>query len=390
MTDQPKTHPSTDTQRPADIQKNAAQNPRERIARMHSFLERHGWGEARHYPIEGDASSRQYIRLEKNGVKAVLMNAPMEFPPAQPLQKAAPDTSPEARRKRGYGAMARLAGEHQAAFICLADALTQRGFSAPQIWAVDLDQGFILMEDLGATLYARVLEDDITLEPSIYEPAIDTLAALYRSSFPKTLQAHGHSWHVGDYDTMALLAETDLFLDWYMKDLGHEVTDIMRADWYGLWESAFTYLEAHAPGLCLRDFHAENIFWLPERKATARVGLIDFQDGLFVHPAYDLVSLLEDARRDVQADLHIPLMKHFCQQAGVSYDDEFITAYKVIAAQRHTKVIGFPIRADIMFGKPQYRALIPRVKADLNRSLTHPALHPIRAWTVKYVPELLS
>ena len=185
------------------------------------------------------------------------------------------------------------------------------------------------------------------------------------------------------------MAEMTLMSDWYAPDTHVRLTEAAMTEWAVLWRSAFQHLSAHAPGLALRDFHAENIFWLPKRGPIADIGLIDFQDALFTHPAYDLVSLIEDIRRDVDPSLTESLKARFCQKSGLVYDDDFRAAYAVIGAQRATKLLGFPVRADKAFGKPQYRALLPRVKRHLQHSLSHDALADIRNWYARHVPEVL-
>ena len=179
-------------------------------------------------------------------------------------------------------------------------------------------------------------------------------------------------------------------LDWYAKDFDREISKDIREEFYGLYAESFKCLTAHAPGLALRDFHAENLFWLPERAGVANVGLIDFQDALFVHPAYDLMSLITDIRRDVSPELKDHLIGRFCQQSGLKDDLDFRAAYAVMSVQRGTKLLGFPVRADLKFGKPQYRALLPRVKRHLNEDLRHTALAPIRTWFDKHLPEALA
>ena len=350
-----------------------------------TFLEELGWHQAERRPIPGDASTRSYERLMLGSRKAVLMNAPRgaELP-------TEPDGADEAeRRKLGYNAMARLAGPNSEAFVAIANELSIRGFSAPKIYGADLEAGFVLLEDLGNDLFANVIEPNPEQEKPLYTAAIDLLAAIYRSTFPDRFSYRGIDWPVRTYDELVMLTEVDLCLDWYAKDFGHDISGSARQDWYDIWREAFKAFELHAPGLALRDYHAQNLFWMPERQATARVGLIDFQDALFCHPAYDLVSFLEDARRDVTLSLHDPLIARFCAKSGMRDDAAFRTAYAVMGAQRNSKVIGFPVRADLKFGKPQYRALIPRIQTHLNRNLADPALSDLRAWYAENVPEIL-
>jgi len=358
----------------------------ERVAMMDGFIESAGWSAAKRDAIQGDASTRSYVRLDLNGRKAVLMNAPKgDEAPGEPDGASVVD-----RREIGYNALARLAGPNLEAFLTVAQELSRRGLSAPRIIAADVDQGFALLEDFGEGDYWRVIAADAAMERPLYDAAVDVLAVIYRSTFPARPDFQGHAWRIRDYDDAAMLAETDLFLDFYAPDVERPVSKTARAEFYDLWRAAFSHLDAHAHGLCLRDFHAQNLFWLPDRDGQARVGLIDFQDALFAHPAYDLASFLEDARRDVDPSLFEPLKQRFCDKAGLVYDEAFKAAYAVMAAQRNTKVIGFPVRADVQFGKPQYRALIPRVRDHLKRDLSHPACADLRRWFAAHVPEILQ
>lgn len=351
-----------------------------------TFLNGAGWGDAKRTPVPGDASARRYERLTRGDARAVLMDAPMssDLPPE-------PDgATAQQRAALGYVAQARLAGSDPAAFLCIAHELSQRGFSAPRILAADVEAGLILLEDLGADLFAPIVTGDASMERPLYTAAVDCLAAIYRSSFPQDFAYDDARWRVKDYDETALLAEMSLMTDWYAPDTAVVISDKAIADWTQLWTEAFTQISNHAPGLALRDFHAENIFWLPGRAGTANVGLIDFQDALMTHPSYDLASLIEDIRRDVSADLTDNLIARFCDQAGLKYDDDFRAAYAVMGAQRSTKLLGFPVRADKAFGKPQYRALLPRVKRHLNNSLSHDVMGGIRDWYSRNVPDVLT
>ena len=349
------------------------------------FLKEAGWETAQRVAVPGDASTRRYERLTLDGEKAVLMDAPKGAEaPSEPEGASVAE-----RQALGYNALARLAGPDPEAFACIANELAKRGFSAPKIIAADMARGFMLLEDLGDDLYARVIANDPAKERELYEAAIDTLAAIYRSTFPAKMVFQGEIWRVRDYDGAALQSEADLFLDWYAKDFGHDIQGEAREAWHVIWAELFTCLDAHAPGLALRDFHAENIFWLPERQAVSRVGLIDFQDGLFAHPAYDLVSLIEDARRDVSPELAAPLLERFCERAGVKYDAAFQTAYAVMGAQRNAKILGIFARLAERDGKPHYRDLMPRVAAHFKGNLQDPKCADLKAWMATHVPEAL-
>ena len=346
------------------------------------FLEGAGWGDAAITAFPGDASTRRYFRLTRGNERAVLMDAP-----AATEAPLAPDNaSPAEREALGYNAVARLAGNNVAAFAGLAQALAERGFSAPRVLAADLQRGLLLIEDLGDALYARAIPDGAH-EGTLYASAVDTLAALYRSSFPDVFEAHGGQWRVHAYDDTALLAETGLYLDWYLPRFAGPASDDFRAEWDGLWRHALGVLGAHAPGLALRDYHAENLIWLPDREVDRRTGLLDFQDGLFAHPAYDLVSLLEDARRAVSPDLTEPLKTRFFKAAKLSDRAAFDAAYAVLGAQRNAKILGIFVRLAERDGKARYLDLIPRVQAHFERDLAHPALKGIATLVRRVLPE---
>ncbi|MGB6229713.1 MAG: phosphotransferase, partial [Litorimonas sp.] len=309
--------------------------------------------------------------------------------PAEPAGASVAD-----RRALGYNALARLAGPNLEAFLTLAEQLSIRNFSAPHIFAADVERGFALIEDLGEDDYASVLRRDPSLERDLYEAAVDTLAAIHRSTFPARPDFKGVSWRIRDYDEAALIVETDLLLDWYAPDVGRTIEDAARDRLHGHWQRAFRHLSAHAPGLALRDFHAENLYWLPERAdrdgtGQARVGLIDFQDALFAHPAYDLASLLEDARRDVDPALVEPLKTRFFERAGLRDRAAFDAAYAVTAAQRNAKIVGIFVRLAERDGKKSYRDLIPRVRDHFKRDLSHPACEDLRGWFQTHLPEVL-
>lgn len=350
------------------------------------FISGAGWDSAAIENFPGDASSRRYFRLTRGDDIAVLMDAPRgaETP-------AEPEGATVAQREAlGYNALARLAGPEPAAFTCIANELVIRGFSAPKILATDLEAGFLLLEDFGQNVYAKAIAENPELEAPLYEAAVECLAEIYRSSFPSQMSYKSSTWRVRDYDEAALLTETHLFLDWYAVDKGAKVSEQARSKWNDIWRTLFETLNAHAPGLALRDFHAENLFWLPERESVARVGLIDFQDGLFVHPAYDLVSFLEDARRDVSHDLVDPLISQFCDQAKLTDEAAFRRAYAVLGAQRNAKILGIFVRLAERDGKPSYRDLIPRVHAHFVKNLRGSEFRALRDWFDRYFPGELS
>jgi hypothetical protein len=337
------------------------------------FLNDAGWGAADIAAFPGDASTRAYFRLTEGSRAAILMDAPGGAEaPACP-----PGADPAARAQLGYNAVARLAGPSPAAFTALAGALVARGFSAPRVLDADFAVGFLILEDLGDDLFARVIPARAH-EGTLYAAAVDVLAGLYRSTFEAEPSAFGASWRIQSYDETALLAETHLFLDWYAPHRDAAPSKAAREHWDTAWRAVFPALEAHAPGLVLRDYHAENLIWLPERAGEASVGLLDFQDALFGHPAYDLVSLIEDARRDVPRQLAEPLTQRFFERAGLTDRTAFDAAAAVLAAQRNAKILGIFVRLARRDDKPRYLDLLPRVAAHFVRDLGHPVLAPVR------------
>jgi aminoglycoside/choline kinase family phosphotransferase len=356
-----------------------------RAAERTDFIAEAGWGDAQVQPFPGDASTRRYFRLTRGGETAILMDAPAKAESAA----CPPDATPEERATLGYNALARLAGPNLTAFTGLASELTARGFSAPRILAADMGRGFLLLEDLGDRLFVHAIAEGEN-EQALYEHAIDTLAAIYRSSFPDRLSYSGAEWPLLDYDAPALGAETGLFLDWYAKHRAGTVSDAARAEWEAIWTDLFGALDVHASGPALRDYHAENLLWLPDRDGPARVGLLDFQDALFAHPAYDLVSLIEDARRDVDPALAAPLKRRFMEKAALSDAEAFDTAYAVLGAQRNAKILGIFIRLSERDGKPKYLSFLPRVARHFVNDLAHPALAPLKRWTEAHAPAVFE
>ena len=304
----------------------------------------------------------------------------MDAPAASEAPACPVNATPEERKVLGYNAEARLAGANLPAFAGLAQALCERGFSAPRILAADFETGFLLLEDLGDDLIARLVPGK-RHEGTLYRQAVDVLAALYRSTFPASVGLDGHDWPIQAYDSTALMAEADLFLEWFLeKHAGVELDDAARADWAELWQQAFKRLEGCPPGLVLRDFHAENLIYLPEREGEGAIGLLDFQDALFGHPAYDLVSLLEDARRNVDRKLAVPLKARFVEQAGIADPAGFDAAYAVLGAQRNAKILGIFVRLALRDGKERYLELLPRVARHFVGDLQHPALMQLHMW----------
>lgn len=347
-----------------------------------AFLRASGWGEAACAPLAGDASTRRYFRIARqNGERAVLMDAP----PGAEAAACPPEAGDSERRALGYNAVARLAGPNVAAFAALSEHLLSLGLSAPRVLAADIAHGLLLLEDLGDAIYTRAIAEGGP-ETEMYEAAIAALARLHAAPAPRALPGH----RLLDYDRVAALAEAGLFLDWYMeKRAGVRVSDEARADWDAAWTAALDAARPRRPVLVLRDFHADNLLWLPEREGAARAGLIDFQDALAGHPAYDFVSLTEDARRDVAPALAARLKDLYLDLTGADRAD-FDLGCAVWAGQRNAKILGIFVRLSERDGKRRYLDYLPRVERLFVNDLSHPALEGVRDWIGRHAPALLK
>ena len=350
---------------------------------MRDFLAHAGWGNAKLAPLPGDASTRRYLRAADRGRKAMLMDQPQGAEtPACP-----PGASAEERRALGYNAIARLAGADCARFVAVADYLRKRGLSSPEIYAADTRQGFVLMEDLGNDLYADVLSDGGS-EPELYSAAIEALARIHAEEAPATL-APGKALYA--YDDTAMSAETDLMTEWYLPlALGRKASEEETAEHRALWKKALATQQSLSPVFVHRDYHAQNLIWLPERDGNARVGVIDFQDAVAGARGYDIISLMEDARRDVSPDLSDAMTDHYLDamaNAGRPLDEDAHRAeMALLAAQRNAKIVGIFARLFKRDGKPRYLGYLPRVWNYLDRDLEHPALADLKAWYGRKLP----
>lgn len=309
------------------------------------FLERAGWGQATRSFLAGDASDRSYDRLRLDERSLVLMDAP----PGQ--------------------------GDDPAGFIAIARHLNQIGLSAPHVIAEDLENGFLLLEDLGDGLYAKMIKADPAAEPILYAEAAKALLHLQAATIPDGLP----DLSAQDWAVAAAFA-----LDWYQFAITK--TRCETADFVARLTDALTQYADFPRVLILRDFHAENLLWLPERAGLSRVGLLDFQLAQAGQPEYDLVSLLQDARRDVSESTVTKTCKLFLLNSGKT-DESFRAAYAVLGAQRALRILGVFARLCLHAGKPNYLPLLPRVWAHLQQNLCHPSLAPFAKICAELLPE---
>jgi aminoglycoside/choline kinase family phosphotransferase len=321
----------------------------DREALIAGFLARAGWRDAARGVLADDASFRRYDRLDRGDGRAVLMDAP---PPME-------DVRP---------------------FIHIDRILRRMGLSAPEILAEDVAAGLLLLEDLGDNTYARVLAEGGD-EAALYELAVDLLVELHRQF------AAGDDDPLPPYDDEAFLTEATLLTDWYMPALsGRETPAAQRAEYCELWLTALPRARRAPATMVLRDYHVDNMIWLPDRPGVAACGLLDFQDARLGPVSYDLVSLFEDARRDVPPALTAKLLKRYLDAFPELDREAFAASYAIMGAQRGAKILGIFTRLDRRDGKPGYLTHIPRVWRWLEGDLAHPALADLRGWFERELP----
>jgi len=350
---------------------------------MLDFLAGAGWGAAERRPLPGDASTRRYIRLHLGGRTALLMDQPQNVETATAPAAATPDQ----RRALGYNALARLAGADCGRFVATADYLRRCGLKAPEIYAADIPHGFLVIEDLGNDLYTDILQRDGD-ERGLYEAAIDALVALHELPAPAQLSPEKPLFA---YDEAAMLAEIDLLTDWFFPlALGRTADAAETGHHRALWSTALKHLDGGPKVFVHRDYHAQNLLWRGSLSGLARVGIIDFQDAVSGSPAYDIVSLLEDARRDVSPDLGEAMTVHYLGRSRCGNSagdrDHFRASAAVLAAQRNVKIAGIFARLAKRDSKPRYLAHLPRVWGYLERDLRHEVLAPVKDWYGATIP----
>jgi N-acetylmuramate 1-kinase len=348
----------------------------ERIALLRAFLDEAGVGAATRQRMQGDASTRIFERLTLDGKTMILMNAPPK-----------PD-GPPVRDGKPYSAIAHLA-EDTIPYVAMARGLRERSLSAPDILHADPARGLIVMEDLGEV---RVVEGEPPAPVAArYEAAVDVLISLHRRRLPETLPVAPHfNYRLPRYDIDAFLIEAELLLDWYLPSVDAPPNADARDAFAALWRNALRPALEAPPTWVLRDFHSPNLLWLADRDDVTRIGVLDFQDAVIGPGAYDVASLLQDARVDVPEALEMALLTRYVR-ARLKDDPKFDTAgftqlYATLAAQRATKILGIFARLDRRDGKPQYLRHMPRIWNYLQRALAHPALGLLADWYATNVP----
>ena len=348
-----------------------------RLAGLRQFLDHSGHAHAKRQRMAGDASTRSYARLIRDDDVFILMNSPRR-----------PDGAAIYNGK-SYSAAVHLA-EDVKPFVAIANGLRERGFSAPVIHHADLEAGFLITEDFGTEGVIEGTPPAPIVER--YQTATDMLAALHRPRLAETLPLPGDgTYNIPVFDTEAMLIEIGLMPEWYLPDRGAAPSEVLRAEFTAMWRDLLTRtLAAAATTWVLRDFHSPNLIWLADRPDIAKVGIIDFQDTVLGPTAYDLVSLLQDARIDVPESIELTLLTRYIRARRATdpgFDPAtFAELYAVMSAQRNTRLLGTFARLNRRDGKPQYLRHQPRIWTYLTRSLAHPALADVKAWYAANVP----
>lgn len=312
------------------------------------FLATTEWANAIVTPLAGDASNRRYDRLylTENNRTAVFMDAPPEK------------------------------GEDVRPFVKIANYLRHQGLSAPEIIAQDEENGLLILEDLGDDLFARIMAENPEMERPLYEAATDVLLALHQVPIPEGLL---------DYNTNLMVEMSALSFDWYVDAVIGE-NQIQKQAFESAFSSLLLSIKPSKPVLIQRDYHGENLLWLPDRSGIARVGLLDFQDAMTGHRAYDLVSLMQDARREVSGTMASKMINRYIENSDVD-EAAFKAAYHILGTQRILRILGVFTRLCIRDGKPNYIEMLPRVWAHLLGNLSHDSLAPISGLLLDALPE---
>jgi tRNA threonylcarbamoyl adenosine modification protein YjeE len=351
-----------------------------RLAELMAFLDgQPSWRGARIAYLQGDASTRSYARLFGADGTVLLMDAPVQ-----------PD-GPPIRDGKSYSRIARLAENMVRPFVAIGTMLRHAGLSAPAVEAFDLEKGILLVEDLGERAFAAELAAG-TSQAELWRAAVDALIRLRGVPLPPSLPLpDGSSYVLPRRDRAAFEIEVELLLDWHWPAIkGPPAPQSVRAEFMALWAPVLDRLLALSGGWFLRDYHSPNLIWLPQREGVARVGILDFQDALDEHAAFDLVSLLQDARVTVPEELETELFAYYCAEVAArepAFDRAaFAAAYADFGAQRNTRLLGLWLRLLKRDGKPHYVQYIPRTWGYLARNLRMPELGDLAAWYDRHFP----
>lgn len=348
-----------------------------RNTQINTLIEKSAFKTGKRTFLDGDASFRRYECVSTGTRATLLMDMPRR-----------PD-GPIVRDKKSYSAIAHLA-ESISAVVGINDHLFKLGYSAPEIYDLDLENGLALIELLGDQVFGNMhARGDDMREPMM--AAADVLADMAARMWPQMVPVRqGRDHPIEAYDASAMLIEADLLPSWYWPHMtGQALSDDIHDAFTGVWQNLFPTLDTTHPVWTLRDYHSPNLMWMPQRSGLRRVGLIDTQDCVMGNAAYDLVSLLQDARVDIDFGFAGDLFEYYCEQRSTdkNFDRKVLERdFAILGAQRATKILGIFARLNKRDGKPGYLKHIPRVQRYLARNLQHPELAALKDWHDRYLP----
>jgi N-acetylmuramate 1-kinase len=349
---------------------------------LKSFIASTPYAKSQRIFFEGDASSRRYEKLVlAESSECLLMDMPQR-----------PD-GPVVKHGKPYSQIAHLA-ETITSVVAINTHLVGKGYSAPKVLQSDLVQGLGLIEPLGTHVYGRMMQDGDDMQEPL-ETAAAVLADMATKDWPRQVEAAPGILHtLHDYDEEAQLIEVDLLPSWYIPHADNvDATAEQAQEFANIWKKLLPLAKPDKAQWTIRDYHSPNLLWIPSRQGIKRVGIIDSQDAVMGHPAYDLMSMTQDARVDMSSDLQDLIVLHYCtlRKAQGSFNSEdFKTAYAVLGAQRATKILGIFARLNKRDGKPAYLKHMPRVSGYLQRNLEHKALAPLKAWFNTHAPKAIA
>ncbi|GHC74571.1 tRNA (adenosine(37)-N6)-threonylcarbamoyltransferase complex ATPase subunit type 1 TsaE [Limoniibacter endophyticus] len=351
--------------------------PKEKMDRLNRameqrrFLENSGWRNARREYLSGDASARHYEHVFVEDRDAILVDSPA-LVPAGPMNST-----------KSYADIAHIA-LNCTSFFAVGEILRGGGLRVPSIYAKDLDNGFLLLENLG---HDGIVDADGKPIAERYLAAADMLATMHSRAWPRTHVEAGISYELPPFDRDAIMAELDLLVDWYVPErTGGPAPSSLRAEYHALWHEALDGIEEGEKTIMLRDFHSPNILWQEASEGSDRVGLIDFQDALWGPSAYDLASLAFDARVDVPANMENAILERYLERrkdTALFEAEGFRRAYALMALQRNSKILGIFVRLNRRDGKPGYMRHLPRISGYIRRALDHPRLGSLREFYIR-------
>jgi aminoglycoside/choline kinase family phosphotransferase len=318
---------------------------------LRGFLDQNGLADAALTPLADDCSFRRYFRVGLGDARYVVMDAPPDLEDVVP-------------------------------FAALSGLLNDFGYSAPKVLGRDVKHGFLLLDDFGDATYTRVLADGGD-ERALYTLALDVLIDLHHRSTADLPVL------VPVYENSKLLDEAALFVDWYLeRGLGLKVSTMMREAYLAAWGACLTTMREAPQTLVLRDYHVDNLMVIPDREGLGACGLLDFQDAVIGPSSYDVVSLLQDSRRDIDDDLVAVMLEQYFSVMGGAIDRaSFMRSYHALGAQRALKVFGIFARQSVLYGNHQYLVHIPRLWRHTVANLVIPELQPVRDWIERFVPD---